>query len=280
MTVFMFPGQGAQHRGMGADLYQRFPAEVRRADAILGYSIERLCLSDPDELLARTEYTQPALFIVNALHFLHEVGEPGGQACFIGHSLGEYNALHAAGALSFEDGVRLTMARGKLMSQAPKGGMAAVIGVDVAQVRDVLAASGLDQVYVANLNGPTQTVISGSEAQLERALAMLMAELGAAAVRINVSGAFHSPLMTAASAAFGKVLSGTRFRRLRHPVIANVTAQPYRPDGLAQGLTAQLVAPVRWTETVQYLQQQGETDFQEIGPGRVLTKMTQRCLVQ
>ncbi|HSP81905.1 MAG TPA: acyltransferase domain-containing protein, partial [Myxococcaceae bacterium] len=166
MTTLVFPGQGSQKLGMGRELFERHSALVERAEAVLGYSLREVC---EDERLHQTQYTQPALFVVNALHWLEwrerEGREPDGAA---GHSLGEYDALFAAGAFDFETGVRLVRKRGELMGQARDGGMAAVIGLAPERTREVLARLGVDSLDVANDNAPTQHVLSGPKPDLER----------------------------------------------------------------------------------------------------------------
>lgn len=277
MTVFMFPGQGSQRKGMGANLFARFPKQAAVASDIVGYSMQALCESATIGDLDDTRYTQPALFTVNALHYLAKREEGGAHPqYFVGHSLGEYNALHAAGAFDFATGVELTMLRGRLMSDARQGGMAAIVGVGEDEIRDALREAKLDHVYIANFNAPTQTVISGEDAQLHAAIAILSERLGAACVALNVSGAFHSPLMEDARADFARRLATLTFREPAVPVIANVDARPYSAGGIRAGLARQLTWPVRWTETIRYLLERGETAFVEIGPGRVLTQLVER----
>lgn len=277
MSVFMFPGQGSQKKGMGAELFARFPSEAAIASHIVGYSMEALCQTDTEGRLDNTRYTQPALFTVNALHYLAMQEEGVSKPRYlIGHSLGEYNALHAAGVIDFATGVELTMLRGRLMSEAREGGMAAVLGIDEQDVRTGLREAQLNRVYVANLNGPTQTVISGERAQLHAALQWLTDRFGAACVELNVSGAFHSPLMEEARVEFGKRLATVAFREAATPVIANVDAAPYAAGGVRTGLEQQLTSPVRWTDTIRYLLDRGETEFVEVGPGRILTQLLAR----
>ena len=162
MFALAFPGQGSQHKGMGAQLFGRFPEETARADEILGYSIEELCRDDVDGRLQNTEYTQPALFVVNALSHLAHRADGGAEPDYLaGHSLGEYNALHAAGAFDFATGLRLVAKRGELMSRVADGGMAAVVGLTAEQVAELLGRPGLENLSIANYNNPTQTVVAG-----------------------------------------------------------------------------------------------------------------------
>ena len=167
---FMLPGQGSQKKGMGEAFFDAFPDIVAIADSVLNYSIKDLCLHDAEGVLGQTQYTQPALYTVNALAYLSAVKERGGKPAFVlGHSVGEYSALFAAGMFDFETGLRLVQKRGALMAQARGGGMAAVIGMDAAGVRRVLRDGGLDTIDLANLNSPVQTVVAGPRADIDRA---------------------------------------------------------------------------------------------------------------
>lgn len=277
MAVYMFPGQGAQVRGMGADVFDRFPEYVELASDIVGYSIKALCLHDADGRLDNTRYTQPALFTVNALHYLAMRDTRPAPHYLIGHSLGEYNALYAADVFDFATGVELTRLRGVLMSEAREGGMLAILGMSQDEVCTVLTDSGFDQVYVANLNAPAQTVVSGEKSQLKRAIDVFSA-IGAACVELNVSGAFHSPLMASARAKFETHLSGKAFREPAIPVVANFSARPYAPDGIGAGLAQQLTSPVLWTQSVRYILDTDQDEFVEVGPGRVLTQLVSRIV--
>jgi malonyl CoA-acyl carrier protein transacylase len=271
VRVFAFPGQGSQARGMGAGLFDEFPEHVRRADAILGYSIQDLCLDDNAGRLLSTRYTQPALFTVNALSFLKRrlAGEPMPDA-FVGHSLGEYNALFAAGAFDFETGLRLVQKRGELMAEAAPGGMAAVLGLTAERVRQILTASGLRDIDVANYNGPTQTIIAGPRGSLEAAETWFCDD-EVSYIPLNVSAAFHSRQMLAMIGEFAHFLEGFDYGPLRIPVIANVDAQPYVDGGIVSRLTAQVWKPVLWEDCIRTLIARGPLQFEEVGPGTVLT---------
>lgn len=270
--IFVFPGQGSQKKGMGEGLFERFPEITAAADAELGYSIRELCLNDPRGQLHRTEFTQPALYTVNALTYEKVVAETGARPDHAaGHSLGEYNALLAAGAFDFRTGLRLVKRRGELMSQATGGGMAAVIGLTQAQVQDVIVSSGFTRVSIANLNAPLQIVLTGArddvlgiQPHFERAGARLFMPL-------NVSGAFHSPFMLPTQEAMTALLKTVPFQPLQIPVISNAEAAPYRQDQIATLLARQITSPVRWVETVRFLQKLPGPTFKEIGPGNVLT---------
>lgn len=278
--AFMFPGQGSQDVGMGENLFDASPDLVGRADEILGYSIKELCLDDPGELLSQTQYTQPALYTVNALAFLDRVqGDPDSTpAFFLGHSLGEYNALFAAGVLDFETGLRLVRERGALMAEAKGGGMAAVIGMDADQVASVLDKEGLSSIDIANLNSPVQTVISGLAEDVANAQEAFEAAGARLFIPLKVSGAFHSRYMKDSQTRFKKLLEETEFKAPSTPVISNVTARPYGKEEVAQLLAEQLISPVRWADSIRYASAQGVETFQEIGPGHVLTQMTSAIL--
>ncbi|MES2307422.1 MAG: ACP S-malonyltransferase, partial [Verrucomicrobiota bacterium] len=223
--IYVFPGQGSQKVGMGKELFPLFPEEVSQANEILGYSIEQLCTEDPHQLLNRTDYTQPALYIVNALSYLQKVKETGIKPSLVaGHSLGEYNALLAAGVFDFATGLKLVQKRGALMAQAQGGGMAAVLGMPVEKIRELLqnpAHSGID---VANFNAPEQTVISGPAEAIQNAKADFDAAGAKRYVVLAVSGAFHSRYMKPSQEEFEKFLEGFTFKAPEIPVISNVHA--------------------------------------------------------
>ena len=272
-TVWVFPGQGSQFKGMGADLFARYPGLVSQADEIVGCSLRQLCLEDPNQLLGQTQYTQPALFVVSALSYLHRREHEGAAAdCFAGHSLGEFNALHAADAYDFATGVALVTQRGRLMAQAPKGAMAAVIGLGEDRVRALLASSEFTRIDVANVNSAIQTVVSGPCEEIERCEAMFVAA-GARYVRINVSAAFHSRFMREVEEEFAAYVAGVPLRPLAAEVIANCTARPYPKTEYQSLLVRQISQPVRWYESMSRLLARHEVALTEIGPGDVLTNL-------
>ncbi|GAU67578.1 putative acyltransferase [Streptomyces sp. NBRC 110611] len=279
LRVHVFPGQGSQVKGMGKDLFDRFPELTARADRVLGYSVRTLCVDDPERKLKQTEFTQPALYVVGALSHLALL-QVGGRMpdCVLGHSLGEYVALFAAGVYDFETGLRLVRRRGELMGQANGGTMAAVAGCDAEAVRGVLRAHGLDAIDIANVNTPSQTVIAGPEDAVQRALPLFSAEAGARCVPLNVSAAFHSRYMADAADEFGRFLDKFDFFPPKVPVIANVDARPYGPgaDDIKENLRRQIDGPVQWTDSVRRLMGLGELEVHELGPGTVLTKLIAR----
>jgi trans-AT polyketide synthase/acyltransferase/oxidoreductase domain-containing protein len=278
MTVWMFPGQGSQQRGMGAALFARFPDRVAEADAMLGYSLARLCLDDPDGLLGRTDHTQPALFAVSAMEVLarRADGAPEPQA-LMGHSLGEYVALFAAGAFDFATGLKLVKERGRLMNEAPAGGMVAIARMERHAIENLIRSAGLDGLDLANLNAPDQTVLSGAKDLVTRSVEVFQ-QAGAVAIPLNVSAAFHSRLMRGVAESFARTLSDAAIAAPRLTVIANATARPYSADADAVRdlLARQVAGPVRWVESVQHLIAEGHDRFEEIGPGRVLTGLLAR----
>ncbi len=277
LKVYLFPGQGSQTVGMGEELFDGFTDLVTKADSILGYSLKALCLEDPDGTLNLTQFTQPALFAVSALEYLKLAADSGQKPDYLaGHSLGEYAALFAAGAFDFETGIRLVQKRGELMGQVQGGGMAAVIGLDPERVRAILAQTGIDTVDVANFNSPTQIILSGPVTDLE-AIADAFKEGGARRyMPLKVSAAFHSRYMEEAAKAFSNFLDGVSLKSLQVPVISNVTAKPHTDGEVKEKLGSQLTSPVRWQESVEYLLEQGDCEFKEIGPGTVLTKLVQQ----
>ncbi|WP_437624445.1 ACP S-malonyltransferase [Sorangium sp. So ce1151] len=278
--VFMFPGQGAQKRGMGAGLFDSVPqyrAVEEEVDALLGYSLRTLCLEDPKNVLRESQFTQPALYMVNALHYYQLLAEGLRPDYIAGHSLGEYNALHAAGAFDLLTGLRLVKRRGELMSQAKNGGMAAVIDMDERGTRQVLEENGLGTIDVANLNAPGQIVISGPLDDISRAKSLFERAGARSFIPLPVGAAFHSRYMVDAARAFADFLAPMSFAPLQLPVISNVTARPYEAGNpsvvIKSLLVEQITRPVQWMQSVKFLVDKGARDFREVGPGNVLTKL-------
>ena len=270
----IFPGQGAQKKGMGKDLFAQFPELVAKADAILGYSIEQLCIENPANQLAQTQFTQPALFIVNALGFM-KLQKDGDVATevqyFAGHSLGEYNALHAAGVFDFETGLKLAIERGRIMSQIKGGAMAAVLRTEIDMLKTIIEEEGLESIDLANFNTPTQTVITGPADDIEHAIEVL-SDHSVQAVALNVSGAFHSRYMKDAEAEFDKYLETFTFEKPHTTVIANATGLPYQVDDLKATLGRQISSSVLWRDSVDYLLENDVLDFVEVS-SKILTNM-------
>ncbi|MBN1810820.1 MAG: ACP S-malonyltransferase [Anaerolineae bacterium] len=286
MQAFLFPGQGSQYVGMTHNLYTAFPsarAAFEQADGVLGMSLSRLCFEGPEEELNDTYNTQPAI-LAASIAVLRVLDEQGlGQPAYVaGHSLGEFSALVAAGALSFEDGLRVVRERGRLMRQADDrspGGMAAIIALDREVVKKVCADAQEqtgEYVGIANDNCPGQVVISGTETALEQAMAQAQ-EQGAKVKRLAVSIAAHSPLMAEAAAEFRRILEATPFQTSSVPIVANATAGPLTDPGeIREAVAKQLTSPVHWTDSMCWLITQGVTRFVEVGPKDVLTGLMKR----
>lgn len=283
MTVFVFPGQGSQKKGMGADLFdevQEFLAVENEIDAMLGYSLRQLCLEDPEDKINLTQFTQPCLYVVNALHYYRNISLGSIRPQYLaGHSLGEYNALLAAGAFDFLTGLKLVQKRGELMSQAQNGGMAAVIGLSPSAIAQVIKSNGLTSIDVANFNSPGQTIISGPKEDISRATAFFEKAGVKMYIPLTVSAAFHSRYVADAANDFDQYLQNFKFNTLQTPVVANVTGRLY-PSGdpsavIRATLVRQIAQPVLWAPTIQFLLNRGETEFTEIGPGTVLTRLIQ-----
>lgn len=279
MTAYLFPGQGSQKQGMGAHLFAEFPELIRDADQILGYSIVDLCMNDSQKQLNNTEYTQPALFVVNALSYLKKIA--GGALkpdYFLGHSLGEYNALWAAGVFDFATGLQLVQKRGQLMSQAINGGMAAVIGLSSSQVAAILAKNALHDLSIANFNSYLQQVISGPSESLNQAKNIFTSSGAKLYLPLAVTGAFHSELMQPARVEFTEFLADFRFLAPEIPVIANINAKPYEANDIHATLSLQIDHSVQWLQSIRYLLLRSEEDFEEVGPGTVLTNLVTRIV--
>jgi len=279
MKTFLFPGQGSQARGMGGALFEAFPQYVAVADSILGYSVRDLCLEDPRGELNQTLFTQPALFVVNALSYWKEIDSGAAAPDYLaGHSLGELNALLAAGCLDFETGLRVVHRRAQLMSEATGGAMAAILNSSREEIDTILRDNGLSSIDIANHNTPAQIVISGPRDEIARA-EPLFSRGKIRFYPLNTSGAFHSRYMQPAREQFRAFLETVAFKTPGIPVISNVTALPYRDGEIADNLANQVVSTVRWAESIQYLHGQaaaqptGEMQFLEIGHGNVLTRM-------
>ena len=273
-SIYLFPGQGSQRKGMGADVFPRFPDETATADAILGYSVAQQCVEDPGDKLSQTEYTQPLLFTVCALMYLDKFRETGTKPDMVaGHSVGEFAALFAAGVFDFATGLRLVQKRGELMSRAMGGGMAAVVGMTAEEIQGVLNSSGFTTIDVANLNSPKQSVISGLKDDVLAVQSAFEAAGAKKFVPLDVSGAFHSRYMRPSQAEFESFARTFTFSAPTIPVIANVTARPYEANAIVDNMTRQITSPVRWVESMQYALQQPEPQFEEIGPGNVLTAL-------
>ena len=281
-TALLFAGQGAQVVGMGKDLAAASPtaqAWFDRGNAALGYDLAAVCFDGPEAELTRTENAQPGIFLVSwvACQLLQERAPALKFDATAGLSLGEFTALTAAGAMSFEDGLRVVRRRGRFMQEAcdaTRGGMAAVIGLDEAQTREVCAEAG---VALANLNCPGQLVISGEADRIAKAVELAKARGAKRAVPLPVAGAYHSPLMAGAQPKLQNELAKMKLSPPSLSVISNVTARPHGGAAdIGARLVEQVTSPVRWEESMRYLLAQGFTRFVELGPGAALSGFMKR----
>jgi malonyl CoA-acyl carrier protein transacylase len=275
MRALMFPGQGIQRAGMGCELFLKYKDIVEIADNILGYSLVEICKNNPDNKLDDTLYSQPVIFTVNHLSYLNYIEEAGQKPDFIlGHSLGEYNALVAAGAIGFEEGLSIVKKRAELTSQVKNGGMAAVLGMDYRQIEAVLKKYNYySLVNGANINTEYQTVLAGMKEHLNLLEKIFVSE-GARFIHLKVSVPFHSKYMEQAKKEFEPFIKDVSFSDLSIPVISNVTALPYQKGSIGEMLCRHLVLPVKWYDSVSYLLDQGTQEFIEINnENKVLTRL-------
>ncbi len=282
MKAYVFPGQGAQFVGMGKDLYENdatAKALFEKANDILGFRITDLMFAGTDEDLRQTKVTQPAIFLHSVI-LAKTMGERFRPDMVAGHSLGEFSALVAAGALSFEDGLVLVSKRAQAMQkacEATPSTMAAVLALPDEKVEEICAGITDEVVVPANYNCPGQIVISGSVPGIDRACELLLAAGAKRALKLKVGGAFHSPLMEPARAELAEAIDSTSFNRPVCPVYQNVNAQPQTdPETIQQNLIAQLTAPVRWTQSVINMIAGGADSFTEVGPGAVLQGLVKK----
>ncbi len=281
MKAYIFPGQGAQFVGMGKDLYEKSEkakAMFEQANEILGFRITDLMFEGTEEDLKQTNVTQPAIFLHSVI-LASVLGDDFKPEMAAGHSLGEFSALVACGSLSFEDGLRLVAARANAMQKAcllQPSTMAAIIGLDDFTVEDICHRIS-DVVVPANYNCPGQLVISGTIAGVDKACEELTAAGAKRALKLNVGGAFHSPLMEAARVELEHAIVHTEVKEPICPVYQNIDAKPYTdPAQIKHNLIAQLTGPVRWTQTVKHMMEDGATLFTEVGPGSVLQGLVKK----
>ncbi len=281
MKSYIFPGQGAQFPGMGKDLYDHSGTAremFEQANEILGFRITDIMFNGSDEDLKQTKVTQPAIFLHSVI-LASELGNDFQPDMVAGHSLGEFSALVAAGALSFTDGLNLVRARANAMQKACEiqpSTMAAILGLDDFTVEDVCQRVS-EVVVPANYNCPGQLVISGTIAGVEQACELLTQAGAKRALRLNVGGAFHSPLMEAAKMELQSAIEATAIREPVCPVYQNIDAKPYKDvASIKHNLIQQLTGPVRWTQTIEKMLRDGATSFTEVGPGNVLQGLVKK----
>ncbi|ABL66479.1 ACP S-malonyltransferase [Chlorobium phaeobacteroides] len=282
MKAFLFPGQGSQYCGMGKDIFETYPAArsmMEKANELLGYSITDIMFSGSEEKLRQTQYTQPSIF----LHSIVAASLLGRKDVIMtaGHSLGEYTALCYAGALSFDDTIRLVAKRGELMQKAGEihpGTMAAIIGMPDSALEDLLLEAGTEGiVQAANFNSPGQIVISGDIAAVRKAIALAPSKGSRMAKELVVSGAFHSPLMKPAEVELAAALDLVEIRDAEIPVCMNAIAAPVTIAGeIRKNLILQLTSSVLWTQSIQTMVGSGVTEFIEVGPQKVLQGLIKR----
>jgi malonyl CoA-acyl carrier protein transacylase len=275
-NVIMFPGQGSQFQGMGEDLFKEFPHIVEAASRVLGYDVKELCLNNTENLLNQTNYTQPALFLTNYLTYQNYLKSNPAPAYFLGHSLGEFNALNAAGVFDFETGLRIVQKRGELMLSIEGTGMAAIIGAEYKELKEILAIHFSD-IDIANVNTGSQMVISGALNSLEKS-ADFFEEEGLVYIPLKVSGAFHSRHMTSVKESFKNFIESTKLNSCKIPVISNYTAAPYPDDinGILKNMVNQIDNKVKWLQSIEYVLYQGDYNFMEMGPGEVLSNILKK----
>lgn len=281
MKAYIFPGQGAQFVGMGKDLYEASDKArelFEKANEILGFRITDIMFNGTDEDLKQTNVTQPAIFLHSVI-LAKILGDDFQPEMVAGHSLGEFSALVSAGALSFEDGLKLVAARANAMQKACElqpSTMAAILGLDDFTVEDICELA-TEVVVPANYNCPGQLVISGSIAGIDYACEKLLAAGAKRALKLNVGGAFHSPLMQSAKLELEHAIANTEIKAPVCPIYQNIDAKPYAdPVKIKRNLIEQLTGPVRWTQIVKHMLEDGATSFTEVGPGSVLQGLVKK----
>lgn len=272
--ICIFPGLGSEEQGMGDALFQKYSDYITKANRILGYDVSKLCLENPTNRVHQTPYVQPALYVVNALHYLEYLEKYGQPDAVLGHSLGEFNALWAAGVYNFETGLKIVQVMGEMMATVKNGTMAAVIGMELWEIEEVLQKH-FSTLEICTINTYTQIVIGGNTKVIEQA-ADFFDECGVGYVPMKVNCAFHSIFMKEIQAAFGTFLNQFQFASPEILVLSNVTAKPFTQITVQTLLTQQMCAPIQWLNCIEYLLKQGECHFFETGPKTVLSNLVKK----
>lgn len=270
----MFPGQGSQQVGMGENLFKEFRDLVASANQILQYSVQDLCVNDCNNKLDETEFAQLAIYVVNALSYFKwcQENQEKRPSYLLGHSLGELNALLAAEVFDFITGLEIVKKRAQLMQRMCGGKMAAIVGLSIDKVAEIIYENQLDQLYIANYNSLRQVVISGNADSIEKTQFIVEA-LGGKFYLLKTKGAFHSPFMSPIRQEFAEFLKKFKFKSPKVPVIANISAREYTIDCIIPYLSWHLVSPVRWYGSIEYILQLNNCEFLELGIGNILTKL-------
>ena len=273
MRALLFPGQGVQRAGMGAELFDRYKSLCDDAANVVGYDIVGACRDVSGAQLRRTEYAQPAIVFVNALAHLDALAAGEKIDYYAGHSLGEFNALVAAGSLDLLSCLKLVSLRGQAMSSVDDGGMLAIFGLSRQAVSDVIRDAGLGAVYVANHNSDSQVVVAGDREMLRQCARQMTAAGAKKLVPLNVSGPFHSPLMARAQREFARCLADVEFRPFATPIVSSVTGRCLHPSEVPEVLRIQISAPVEWVAALRQLKNCGVTELEEVN-GTTLTRFS------
>lgn len=274
MRTLVFPGQGAQTVGMGKAVFEKYREKAEAAEEILQFPLRKLCLQNDGQLLNRTEYTQPALFVVNALSYYEYIDEGGCKPEYMmGNSLGEYNALLASGAFDFETGVKIVKERGRLMSYGRQGSMAAVLGLDCEYVKSIIDSCSKD-VFVTNINAPTQIIIGGNKNEINDLKEVFLQNGARQYVVLNVSGAFHSPYMSECAVKFEKYMASIPIStQWNSVVVSNLTAVPYEKNLIKETMIKSLFSPVLFYKSIKYCLESGCNEFMQIGHGNSINSI-------
>lgn len=277
MYSYVFAGQGIQKKGMGEKVFAEFPSIMKTVDDILGYSLEEVCLENPNQELSNTEYAQPAIFVINALDYLMETRKKDELPKFLaGHSLGEFNALQAAGILGFEEALKLVQERGKIMSKAYGGSMMAVCGATKSQIDDMICSQEkLKLIDIANINEPKQIVVAGMTEDILNAK-IFFENNKLRCIKLNVSGAFHSRYMEEQNRIFSKILEEVNFNPTANiTVVSSINGLPYQKNYLTL-LKQQMINPVEWIKCIEYIISQDCYHIYQVGTGKVLENLNEK----